>query len=261
MNKVIGVLALAAGLVCGCKHEVEDDGDEQDLTQPTSTTYAVVVGMENSAYAGACPGAGYDAKRMKALLSRYTPHVTLLMDGEATKEAVMKAVNDGIAKSELFIYYYSGHGGSDRFADTGAEEVDGMDEYYCLYDTYMRDNDMWNMIKKSNGRVVLINDCCHSETIYRAPCITLRKAMSLSAEKDEEINFSMLCWSGCPDDTYSYGSETGGKFTNTLIDNYNYNKTYEQIWEVVSSDKALLRFEIPQETIIGEGFDGKLIFQ
>lgn len=259
MNKLIAVLALAACFVCGCKSE-NDNTPSQDVAQSTST-YAVVVGVANSQFAGECPGADYDAKRMKSLLARYTPHVTFLLDNDATKSAVMNAVNDGIAKAELFIFYYSGHGGSEKFADTGAEEDDGMDEYYCFYDTYMRDNDMWNMIKKSNGRVMLINDCCHSKTMYRAPCITLRKSMSLSAEKDEEINFSMLCWSGCPDDTYSYGSESGGKFTNSLLSNYEYGKTYEKVWDVISKDSSLLRYETPQETIIGEGFEGKLIFQ
>lgn len=254
--KALAVYSLAAFGFSGCKEIQQDNGDSRP-----SNTYAVVVGMEKSAFAGECPGAAYDAKRMYSLLSKYTANVRLFIDEDAKKESVKDAIRNGVKNGELFIFYYSGHGGSEAFPDTGIEEDDGMDEFYCLYDAYMRDNEMWDMISKSSGRIWLINDCCHSRTIFRNPNISLMQSMGLAAEVGQDIQFSMICWSGCPDDAYSYGSSTGGKFTNTLLRHFNKSYSYERLWELISTDKDLLKFEIPQETIIGEGFTGKLVFQ
>lgn len=254
--KALAVYSLAAFGFSGCKEIQQDDGDLR-----SSSTYAVVVGMEKSAFAGECPGAVYDAKRMYSLLSKYTANVRLFLDEDAKKESVKDAIRNGVKNGELFIFYYSGHGGSEAFPDTGIEEDDGMDEFYCLYDTYMRDNEMWDMISKSNGRIWLVNDCCHSGTIFRNPNISLMSSMGLAAEIGQDILFSMICWSGCPDNSYSYGSSTGGKFTNTLLKHFNKSYSYERLWELISTDKDLLKFEMPQETIIGEGFAGKLVFQ
>lgn len=264
MKKLFVMMALAAFAFAGCKVNsgsgTEEVGAQPQVTQ-SDTTCAVVVGMENSDCFGACPGAGLDAKRMKELLGKYTKNITFLTDKQASYKAVTDAIKEGIAKSELFIFYYSGHGGSERFADTGAEEEDGMDEFYCLNDRYMRDNDMWAMITKSNGRILLINDACHSKSLYRSPCITLRKAMGLSAVRGDDLKFSMMCWSGCPDDTFSYGSATGGKFTNTLLKYFSDDMTYQELWSKISTDKSLQQYENPQETIIGDGFDGKKVFR
>lgn len=254
--KSVLVLALALIGISGCK-----DVPQEESSLRSSNTYAVVVGMDKSAFAGECPGAAYDAKRMYALLSRYTANIKLLVNEDATKAAVTRAITNGIKDGDLFIFFYSGHGGSEAFPDTGVEEDDGMDEFYCFYDTYMRDNDMWEMISESKGRVVLINDCCHSRTIFRSPSISLKSSMGLAAENGQDIQFSLLCWSGCPDNTYSYGSSTGGKFTNTLIKHFNSSYSYEYLWGLISRDDALLKFETPQETIIGEGFTSRQVFR
>lgn len=254
--KVITVFALGMLGIAGCKEIPQDESIER-----ASNTYAVVVGMDKSAFAGECPGAAYDARRMYSLLSQYTANIKLFINESAKKDAVKDAIKNGVKNGELFIFYYSGHGGSEAFPDTGIEEDDGMDEFYCFYDTYMRDNEMWKMISESKGRVMLINDCCHSKTIFRAPNISLKASMGLAAENGQDIQFSMICWSGCPDDTYSYGSATGGKFTNTLLKYFDSRCSYEYLWGRISKDDALLKFETPQETIIGDGFTGKQIFR
>ena len=258
-NIAVAILAAVCGLIGGCKTDVP-----QTSTTKSTNTYAVVVGMETSRFAGNCPGAGYDADRMYKLLCQYTPNAVLLRDGNATKAAVTAALTSAIAKAGngLVVFFYSGHGGSEPFGDTSAEETDGKDEFYCLYDTYMRDNDMWKMIRECRGRIMLINDCCHSSTLYRHPNISLSKAVRLSAMSRRDGNsFSMLCWSGCPDDTYSYGASTGGQFTNALLRHFDSKKTYDYLWNEIKSDKTLRQYEDPQRTVIGRGFDGKAIFQ
>lgn len=270
MKKLFGMLALAACVFAGCKVDSGsgsgDGGSQQPSVTQSDTTYAVVIGMENSDYFGACPGAGLDAKRMNELLGKYTKNITYLTDKKATYKAVTEAMKKGIEKSELFILFYSGHGGSEAFADTGSEEADGRDEFLCLNDRYMRDNDIWAIISKSKGRVHILADCCHSGSIYRSPVLTMTAPLekksyrTLKALRDGE-SFSMLCWSGCPDDTYSYGSSTGGKFTNTLLKYFDANLTYDGLWTKIKADKNLLVYEDSQSTLIGKGFDGKKVFR
>lgn len=228
-----------------------------------ANVYAVVIGMENSRFAGACPGAGYDADRMYKLLSKYAPNIVLLRNGNATKEKVVNAINRAVAgaKDGLVIVYYSGHGGSEPFPDTGIEEDDGNDEFLCLWDTWLRDNEIWALISNSKGRVIWITDSCHSQTQFRNPVIRLAPPLSWDHALDERHDFSMLCWSGCPDNTYSYGASSGGQFTNALLRHFNDSKTYEELWEEIKNDKVLRRYENPQSTAIGSGFNGREIFR
>lgn len=257
-SKIIQLGCIISSFLMGCT-SLEMGEDEPKSTN----TYVVIVGMENSMFAGSCPGARIDSSRMHALLSSYTSNITLLQDKQATKKSVTTALEKSIKEAEngLVIFYYSGHGGSQRFADTDAEEVDGQDEYYCLWDTWFKDNEMWNIISQSKGRVMLINDCCHSETLFREPKISLKQVIPLSTSRDRETSFSLLCWSGCPDNTYSYGSSTGGQFTNALLRHFKPNKTYEYLWNEIKKDSVLREYEDPQKTEIGIGFTGKCIFR
>lgn len=252
------VLAFCACLV-GCKTAIP----ETDATKGTKV-YTVVVGMENSRFAGQCTGAGYDADRMYKLLSKYSTNIVLFRDSNATKGNVVAALNRAVAEAGdgLVIFFYSGHGGSEPFFDTDdTDEKDGRDEFYCLWDTYLKDNEMWSIISKSKGRVFLLNDCCHSESIYRSMGIRMSPPLSWDHTLDEHRQFSMLCWSGCPDDTYSYGAATGGQFTNALLRYFDDSLTYEALWGKIKKDKVLRRFENPQSTILGDGFENKAIFR
>jgi hypothetical protein len=71
----------------------------------------------------------------------------------------------------------------------------------------------------------------------------------------------MLCWSGCPDDTYSYGASSGGQFTNALLRHLDATKTYEYLWNEIKNDRLLRSYENPQSTVLGNGFTGKAIFR
>jgi hypothetical protein len=255
----MSVLVAMSFIMSGCKH-IDGEGTP---TAKTTNTYVVVVGMENSRFAGECPGAGYDADRMYKLLSQYTPNAVLLRDSNATKANVVNALRNAISKAGdgLVIFSYSGHGGSEPFPDTGIEETDGHDEFLCLWDTYMRDNEIWNIINKSSGRIFLLFDCCHSETMMRNPMFKIVPPLSFDHTITENCKFSMLCWSGCPDNTYSYGASNGGQFTNALLRHFNASKTYEYLWNEIKNDKTLRAYENPQSTVLGNGFAAKPIFR
>lgn len=256
MKLFAACLSFVCLIVLGCKMCDPMSGVTVEKSKSLS---AVVIGMENSKSAGSCPGAEYDATRMGRLLGKYSDDVTLLIDRQATTKTVVDALREAV-KSDLCVVYYSGHGGSGRFNTTGEEEVDGRDEYLCLYDGVLIDNEIWKIISKARGRVFLIFDCCHSETMFRVPCITMR-SIPFSATLNTKSTFSMLCWSGCPDDTYSYGSASGGEFTNCLLKYFSPTKTYDYLWGEIARDKKLQRFEKVQRTVIGGGFTGRNMFR
>ena len=257
-NIAVAILAAVCGLIGGCKTDVP-----QTSTTKSTNTYAVVVGMETSRFAGNCPGAGYDADRMYKLLCQYTPNAVLLRDGNATKAAVTAALTSAIAKAGngLVVFFYSGHGGSEPFGDTGAEETDGKDEFLCLWDTWLRDNEIWKMIQVSKGRFFMITDSCHSETQFRNPTFNIKPPLMFDHNINEKRLFSLLCWSGCPDKDYSYGASIGGQFTNALLRHFNQNLSYEELWTLIKNDRTLRAYENPQSSVLGQGFDGVKIFR
>ena len=259
MYKFLSIVLAIGLMVGGCKHTDNNNGNPSDVVSKASNTYAVVIGMEKSNFAGACSGSRLDSNRMYNLISKYAINTVLLQDEAATKANVKSAIEKGIAQSKngLFILYYSGHGGSDPFYDTGKDEGDGKDEYLCLYDTYLRDNEIWQMIRKSEGRVLLLVDACHSQTMYRAPGFKLRIPLKWDHTLNEQQQFSMLCWSGCPDSDLSYGSSSGGVFTNTLLKYFDTTISYQALWDKIKVDKILRMSENPQSTVLGSGFEGK----
>lgn len=267
MKTLFGIVFSTCLLAGGCINEGNTDNsgstDRTNDCLTASATYSVVIGMENSRFAGSCPGAKYDSDRMYELLSKYSDSAFLLQDGKATRASVKEAIQNAVEKcgNGLFILYYSGHGGSDPFPDTGIEETDGSDEYLCLYDNYFRDNEIWSLISKCKGRTLIIADCCHSRTIYRAPKFTLSNSLPLCVTYNEQGPISMQCWSGCPDDTYSYGSSTGGQFTNTLLRYFKAELSYDELWQKIERDQSLKRYETVQRTKMGSDFGGQNVFR
>lgn len=245
------LLLAAAIAVAGCVPTPDTSS-----INPSNTTYVVTVGMENSNWAGACPGAGVDCTRMTELFKKYTTNVVSFQSEKANKKDIVKAMTAAAEKAELFIFFYSGHGGSDITKVNAPEEVDGKDEYLCFNDTYMLDDEIWAIISKCKGRVVLMFDCCHSQTLFRCPAFNLKRcAMKrLGATHTAEGSIKMLCWSGCPDDTYSYGDTAGGMFTNSMLKHFDPNLSYAELWSKIESDKSLASYEKVQQTTMS-GFD------
>lgn len=226
-------------------------------------TGIVIVGMQRSKKYGACEGASLDAGRMVGILSKYGKPV-VLQDQQATKAAVVNALQNAVKNNDLTIFFYSGHGGSDPIGDV-SQETDGRNEYLCLYDTYMLDNEIWSIVNRPKKRVFMIFDCCHSETMFRTPVIKFDDIL------DEQIlriqygleprgeKASVLVWSGCPDSGFSYGdNRTGGVLTTAIVNTLKkFPKfvTYGQIWNAMTKINAL-KNQGPKRTVIGKGFGG-----
>ena len=254
---VAAVTAVACALsVCGCKTDdvTKTNAPADRETNSDATNVSVVVfGMEKSS-AGNCPGSKLDARRFAELMQKIGyGNVRLFLNERGTIFNFEYSVSEALAKSDLTIVYYSGHGGSDtpHNLGTGENEDDGIDEFLCLYDGYYVDDRIWNLVSESNGRVMLIFDCCHSQTMFRSP--PMEKFIDLAAaDVDGAESPRLLCWSGCPDDTYSYGSNEGGFFTSTILKYWRSGMSYEQLWRFVSSDINLKKAQRCQQTVIGD---------
>lgn len=223
-----------------------------------SDTACVVVGMENSRKYGSCPGSLHDSNEMGRVLSKYG-RTTLLQDMAATADAVRNAMSAAVQK-DLAIFYYSGHGG--RTGDS---------EFLCAYNGPVWDHQIWDIVSKAKGRVVLIFDCCHSGHMYRdAGSPSSPSSPSALSVQPAGFRFSMLSsvpmamsshdilvWSGCPVDSYSYGDASGGVLTNGILSAYRPYRTYDDVWRRA---KSAASSQEPVRTLLGSGFSG-LVFR
>ena len=226
------------------------------------TTGVLCIGMENSAKFGKCVGAEIDAKRMYEILKTYSNSSTLLLSNQATKNVVIQKIQE-VCKKDLAIIFYSGHGGEQKQTATTKQkflEPTGKDQFLCLYDQGMFDDEIWVLISQAKGRVVLIFDCCHSATMYRTAPNFEAKKVSEGVFGAEKVP-NMICFSGCPDNTFSYGDVNGGLMTNAFISYFKSSRTYGDIWKMLHSDKQLNAAEIVQFTELGKKFKDYLIFR
>jgi hypothetical protein len=187
-------------------------------------------------------------------------NLTVLTDETATIKNVKNSLSQ-MLDAELLVFYYSGHGGSTPANLTNNFEVDGKDEFLCLYDGALIDDDIWSIISQAKNKVFLIFDCCHSETMFRNPGMTFSNFKRSNVFRSNTNTFSMICWSGCTDDTYSYGSVYGGMFTRTIYSYFRINRTYDVIWDLVSHDVYLSDGQTCKQTKLGTDFGRNYIFR
>lgn len=251
------------------------NSEHKEVPYEKSTTSIVLAGVENG-WAGACPGALKDVMTMADVFRKTANNfdITMLLDKQATVKSFTSAVQNAV-KKDLAIIFYSGHGGQDTSHSLGKanQEDDNINEFICLYDKPFLDDKIWNLISQSKGRVVCIWDCCHSATMFRTVNLgkkktlddfsgfKLRRQPQLMAATKDASGFSLWNLSGCPDNTYSYGSAVGGMLTNTISRYARDYLSYQDIWDKVSSNKELKRSEIVQKTELGKSFKNNLFAQ
>lgn len=283
-------LILAAALISGCINANTPPPEPQVAVPPETTraTY-LCVGMETSARFGACPGCKKDAEILSALMNAklgYSGEV--LISEKATKAAVVKKLKEGLAatpKDGLFLFFYSGHGGQEYLGGQEPTGADQPDEYLCLYDAHLLDDEIWDLVSTCRGRVFLYFDACHSATMYRSVLSDLRvkakgpnTAVALGVSEKDMVKSKgfafhperfvtgsalstgknavrLLCWSGCKEAEFSYGGSGGGVLTLSVVGNWKPGCTYGTLW-----DAALRRVQVqqpgqnPVQTFVGGGF-------
>jgi hypothetical protein len=138
---------------------------------------ALCIGINN--YPGThmdLQGCVNDANDWAAALAERGFKVAKLIDDQATKATMVKAMNDLIGKAgkgDSLVITFSGHGTYQP--DEDGDEVDGLDEALCPYDLQTKgealiDDEIRQIFgaRKAGVRIVLISDSCHSGTVTRA---------------------------------------------------------------------------------------------
>ena len=164
------VVAAAMAAFAGCAPHSDTNAPVTDVSG--GKTRYLCVGMETSYRFGECPGCEKDANCMTKIFHDELGYSgTTLISKEATKSRVVSLLKKGISETPedgLFIFTYSGHGGQERLGGQEPDGADAPDEYLCLYDTYMQDDEIWDIVSKCKGRVFLYFDACHSATMFRS---------------------------------------------------------------------------------------------
>lgn len=250
-----------------------DNCEVKDVCQTTDKNkkWALIVGMESSKW-GSCPGSDKDSNVMLGLIKQYVDedHIIKFNDKQGTVAAVKKALEEQIAKvpeDGLFIFTYSGHGGQYNKSSSAKDETDGKDEFLCLYDGALIDNDLWTIFGNCKGRAVCIYDCCHSGTMYRLPHeleegdeaedrLPLERPFFAKYENVRDVARRMLVVSGCGEETVSWGdSLNGGVLTAAMKKNFNKCLTYREWWNKFKAESTFKKVkQVPICTKIG-GFD------
>jgi len=138
---------------------------------------ALCIGINN--YPGThmdLQGCVNDANDWAGVLGARGFKVATLLDDQATKAAMVKAMSDLIGKAskgDSLVITFSGHGTYQP--DEDGDEADGLDEALCPYDLQTKgealiDDEIKTIFgaRKTGVRIVLIADSCHSGTVTRA---------------------------------------------------------------------------------------------
>jgi metacaspase-1 len=110
-----------------------------------------------------------DLMRTIAAQAGFAPRV--LLSSQATRTVVIDTIGDcatGLVAGDTLMITYAGHGG--QIADRNGEEIDLLDETWCLYDGELLDDELYRLWQgiATGVRVILVSDSCHSGTIMRS---------------------------------------------------------------------------------------------
>lgn len=195
----------------------------------------------------------YDARDMQHICDSMGFISSKLLREEATLKNVdlkIREAANNLVSGDFFCITYSGHGG--QLPDLNADEDDGQDETWCLYDGQLVDDELallWSLFK-TNVRILVISDSCHSGTVaktvrfdnfntlqnrrkFMPPSVASRtyydnqefyqKKLTISKESKPIIaNLKLL--SGCQDNQFSYDGTFNGQFTDKLKQVWNGGK-------------------------------------
>lgn len=174
------------------------------------------------------------------------------------KEQIAKVTEDGIC-----YITYSGHGGQTNRKANASNETDGKDEFLCLYDGQIIDDELWTIFGECKGRIFVVFDCCHSGTMYRLPHEQEEGDEVEDREPLEQPFFAkfenarsahrMFVISGCGEETVSWGdSVNGGVLTSAMKKTFNKCLSYKDWWNKFRVDASFKKVkQVPICTKIG----------
>ena len=142
-------------------------------------TFGLVIGIDDYAFIPDLHGAVNDARDIADALEGLGADVTLLLDGDATRAAVIDgwtSILDKATPGDRLVVSYAGHGSNEPEHLAGSE-ADGRDENFLLAGfaprgaaagERLRDDEIADLLAKSAAlEVIFVADACHSGTVTR----------------------------------------------------------------------------------------------
>lgn len=225
-------------------------------------------------------GCENDARDMLALAGDQRFQTNLLLNDQATAEAVTGAVKSaagGLDRGDYFLLTYAGHGSQVANELNNDDESDGQDETWVLFDRNLIDDELavlWSGFQP-DVRILVISDSCHSGTISRSfrrgrQSRTIRKRKQrdhmtrfhdtydairrdLPDLRALTIGASVLSLSACPDDRETGDGPNNGVFTGALLKVWNngaFSGDFAQFHSRISTE--LLGIQEPQIMLTGK---------
>jgi hypothetical protein len=157
-------------------YSYESDAIGAAPTPPSPVGYALVIGLNRvdparyDGWSGDLSGCEPDAMDMREIAISEGLNVEMLLTADATRDAVLGrlgALSEKLEPGDLLVVSYSGHGG--QVPDQNGDEVDGLDETWCLYDGQLLDDELhgaW-MKFRAGVRILAFSDSCHSGTVLK----------------------------------------------------------------------------------------------
>ncbi|RPH50520.1 MAG: DUF1566 domain-containing protein [Desulfobacteraceae bacterium] len=151
--------------------EIKNKNDLSHKSGKLGAYRALVIGINNyqDKKIPALKTAVHDAREFARLLqTRYGFKVTLLLDQQATRQAIMEKMRDLAANTspdESVLIYYAGHGDVDRVLNAGwwipSDAIGGIPA------TYLDNDYVKRVMQGMNARhVLLVSDSCYSGTLF-----------------------------------------------------------------------------------------------
>jgi hypothetical protein len=167
----VGFLLLPCQLQAERGVEIKSKDDLSHKSGKLGAYRALVIGINDyqDKKIPALKTAVNDAKEFANLLqTRYGFQVTLLLDRQATKQAIMDRMRDlatNASPDESVLIYYAGHGDVDRVLNDGwwvpADAIGGN------HVTYLDNNYVQRVMRGMKARhVLLVSDSCYSGTLF-----------------------------------------------------------------------------------------------
>lgn len=203
-------------------------------------------------------GCECDVDSMAKILSSAGDYTINILKTElATASTILNCIEsaaDTLVADDMFVFYYSGHGGN-RNTGTSPQEPDGKDETLIVYDREIIDNELAKLWRKKFApgvRIVMLSDSCNSGTNEgyitkvmgaKLPELPIQKLMPISfAEELPGMGAQLIHFGACRDGQTAIGYPNGSAFTLALVEVWNEEKGqfsgYKQLYGLVKARLA-----------------------
>ena len=210
---------------------------------------ALVVGVSDYRGNNDLSGIEIDTSNIKTLLQSWGFHVKMISNAESMNLASELSSYSNLAKDDVFVFYYSGHGY--HIKDTSGDEADGEDEALVLSNgsknELFLDDALFGYLNAIRAKKMVILDSCHSGTAFKA--FGDKKIMPKSLSSDDAVDGVIqtkafrpqqsklssgeyIVFSASQDDEESLATENGSLFTNAFIKEFDRGTGSENLMNI-----------------------------